>query len=67
MNDQDSADLLINPFCAIRVSHSLTVKHEPLTTKEQWVRVNARLIRNLGTEEWLTRLLAVLESGQPNR
>jgi hypothetical protein len=63
MNDQNSKELFINPYYAIRVSPELTTKHEVMATKEQWVKVNSQLIDEMGKEEWLTQLLTILETG----
>ncbi len=58
-------DLLINPYYVINISPNLVDKHEPLTTKEIWVKANTRLMDEMGKEEWLKQLLHVLETGEP--
>lgn len=63
MNEQETKDIFINPFYAINISPSLIAEHEPMVSKEQWVKVNTKLIDELGKEEWLKQLLSVLESG----
>ena len=63
MDKQDTKGLFINPYYAINISPSLVPEHEPMTSKEQWVKVNTKLIDELGKEEWLGQLLNVLESG----
>ena len=55
-------EMFANPYYAINISPSLMDKHEPLTTKENWVKANMKLMSELGQEEWLNRLLIVLES-----
>lgn len=62
MNDQETKELFINPYYAINISPDLVSDHELMVTKEKWIEVNARLIEELGKEEWLKQLLAVLES-----
>lgn len=62
MNDQETKELFINPYYAINISPDLVSEHELMVTKEKWIQVNARLIDELGKEEWLKQLLAVLES-----
>ena len=37
-----------------------------LITKQRWVEANKRLIDEIGGEEWLRRLLAVLEGDTPS-
>ena len=63
MDYEDAEQIFINPYYAINISPALIGEHEPMATKEEWIRVNARLMNNMGKEEWLRRLLAVLESG----
>lgn len=65
MNEQETRDLLINPYYAVRISPSLTTEHEPMTSKEEWVKANIRLIEEIGSEAWLKRLLDILESPKP--
>lgn len=64
MNEQNVGDMLINPFYAINISPILSDKHEPMTTKEMWVKANLKLMDEIGKEEWLNRLLHVLETGE---
>lgn len=61
MNEQETQELFINPYYAISISSELSEEHEPMTSKENWVKVNTKLIREMGEEAWLERLLAVLE------
>jgi hypothetical protein len=63
MNEQETKDMFINPFYAINLSPLLLAAHESMVSKEQWVKVNAKLIDEIGKEEWLKQLLSVLESG----
>jgi hypothetical protein len=65
MNEQDTKEMFANPFYAVNISPSLITEHEPMVSKEQWIKVNAKLIDELGKEEWLKRLLSVLETGGP--
>lgn len=66
MDEQNVGDMLINPFYAINISPILSSEHEPMTTKEMWVKANLKLMDEIGTEEWLNRLLRVLETGEPH-
>ena len=54
---------IINPRVAVTVSAGLRGDHEPLITRAQWLEANAKLIKEIGTEEWLWQLLNVLETG----
>jgi hypothetical protein len=62
----DAAALLINPIYAISIDPDLAGSHEPIVHKEQWIDANKHLIDELGVEEWLTLLLAVLEGSFPS-
>lgn len=63
MNEKDLEKIFANPFYAINILPSLCLEHEPLVSKETWIKANARLIDEIGKEEWLKQLLNVLESG----
>ena len=63
MNEKETKKLFINPYYAIQISPTLTDEHELMVNKKKWVQVNSQLIDELGKEEWLKQLLAVLESG----
>ena len=65
MNKQDTKELFINPYYAINISSSLATDHDPMVSKGEWVKVNTKLIADLGPEEWLTTLLRILETGTP--
>lgn len=51
----------INPFNAINIDSMYAAEHPPAWRKEQWVQGNVTLLSQLGTEQWLTQFLAVLE------
>lgn len=61
----DVAAMLINPVYAVSINPDLAGRHEPIVPKERWIEANERLIRDIGAEEWLRRLLAVLEGDYP--
>jgi hypothetical protein len=61
MDENDVKDMLINPFSAINFSPDLAVKHESLVSESQWVQANLKLIDEIGAQEWLEHLLAVLQ------
>ncbi len=61
----DITAMLINPIYAVSISPDLVGQHETIIPREQWIEANQRLINELGTEEWLKRLLAVLEGSYP--
>ena len=53
--------LMVNPFYAITVDPVFCAPHESMMSREAWISVNARLIREEGPEVYLTNLLQVLE------
>jgi hypothetical protein len=56
----DAPDERINPFRAANIDPLFAAEHMPLIEREMWVDVNSLQIRDMGTEEWLRRLLDVL-------
>ena len=60
---EDMRQILMNPLYAITVSPALSTPHPPMVTKEQWVTVNAKMIKERGAERWLRELLEILETG----
>jgi hypothetical protein len=66
MLDEDGVTaMLINPIYAVSIDRDLVGSHEPIVSKEHWIEANERLINEIGPEEWLGRLLAVLEGDYP--
>ena len=61
----DVTGLLINPIYAVSIDPDLMGKHEALISKQRWIDVNRTLIDEIGPEEWLRRLLEVLEGDFP--
>lgn len=57
--------MLVNPIYAISIHPDLEGQHEPIVSREQRVDANRRLIEELGADEWLRSLLAVLEGDFP--
>lgn len=60
--DYDGHDI-INPSLATRFSNRLKGDHEPLVTREQWIHANTKLIKEIGSNKWLWKLLETLETG----
>ncbi len=63
LTEQDLKKIFANPFYCINISEDLTVEHEPLISKEDWVKTNVKLVEEIGVERWLHTLLDVLEGG----
>jgi hypothetical protein len=64
-SEDDVAAMLINPVYAVSINPDLVGRHESIVTKERWIQANKRLIEEVGAEQWLRRLLAVLEGDYP--
>ena len=64
MNEKETGEMFANPFYAVNISPSLCLEHELMVSKETWIKANAKMIDEIGKEEWLNRLLSVLESDQ---
>ena len=65
MNEKELEEMFANPFYAVNILPALCAEHEPMVSKETWIKTNARMIDEIGKEEWLKQLLTVLESGGP--
>jgi hypothetical protein len=61
----DVTAMLINPIYAVSIDPDLVGQHEAIIPRKQWIEANRKLINEIGSEEWLTRLLAVLEGNYP--
>lgn len=66
MSEDELKQVLASPFyCLERIHPVFAETHEPLVSEEQWIAANVQSIKELGAEEWLKTLLAVLKSGGP--
>lgn len=64
MDENNLEDMLSNPFYAITVAKPFSEDHEPLVSEEDWIKANAKLIEEIGAEEWLRLLLNKLRAKQ---
>lgn len=65
MDEDQLKQQLINPYYAINFDPDFAIEHAPIVSETQWVSANVCLIDDLGSEEWLRRLLAVLQGDYP--
>jgi hypothetical protein len=63
VEEYEVKQMLINPYYAININPDLASPHSPIVDRDQWVGANQHLINEIGSEEWLRQLLAVLEGG----
>jgi hypothetical protein len=61
----DIKDLIVSPSKTVVLSERLRGKHESLVDTTGWIKANVKLIKELGTGEWLWQLLKVLQTGGP--
>lgn len=59
----DVKDLIVSPSKVIDISTRLKGKHESLVDITGWMNANVKLMKELGTGEWLWQLLKVLQTG----
>jgi hypothetical protein len=62
VDHNDLKEILANPYYAIVITKALSEEHEPLVSEEDWIKANAKLIEEIGAEEWLRRLLDTLRA-----
>jgi hypothetical protein len=53
---------IVNPTLAVNVSNKLQGNNPPLVARDEWIKANVKLINELGSAEWLWKLLDVLET-----
>jgi hypothetical protein len=54
--------IVSNPFYCLRtVAPYFTAEHEPLISEESWIQAGAKLIGEIGAEQYLRRLLENLK------
>ena len=65
MHEHEPKQMLVNPYYAINFDPTLMEHHPAIVDRRQWIDANKRLIDELGSGEWLSRLLKVLEGSHP--
>lgn len=58
----DVRDIFSNPFYAINIAPVMAAEHEPMVSEEMWVKVNLKIMQEIGEEEWLKSLLRSLKN-----
>lgn len=61
LTEGDIERILSNPFYCIQVDETFSLKHKPLISEEDWIKGGARLIKEIGAEEYLKHLLENLK------
>ena len=49
--------ILSNPFYCMTIDSSFCMPHKPIISKEDWIKANVKLIKDLGAEKWLYGLI----------
>jgi len=65
ISKHDFYQMLVNPYYAISVDRNLTDEHNPMISKEEWIKANKNLIKEIGLKQWMHRLLDCLEGDYP--
>lgn len=52
---------IVNPGIVVDISNDLASNYELMHTRNEWLDVNEKLIATVGSQEWLTLLLAFLK------
>jgi len=50
-----------NPFYCITIEPTMCMEHPPMVTEEEWIQAGVNLIKEIGAEKYLTRLLQNLK------
>ena len=61
ITEDDLQKMFVNPYYAITIAPALTGEHEPMVSEQQWISANLKVMKEIGQEEWLKRLLEVLK------
>lgn len=66
LTDQQVQDALINPYYAVDLDDRLFEQHPHTIDETDWIEANKQLLKELGPDAYLGRLLDVLKGqGQP--
>ena len=55
------SDPRMNPCHAVNIASIFREDHEPFVSHQTWVQSNALLMQEMGVEQWLAQVLAILE------
>ena len=55
------SDPRMNPCHAVNIASIFREDHEPFVSHQTWVQSNALLMQEMGVEQWLAQMLAILE------
>jgi hypothetical protein len=64
--DTDFSAIAANPYYAISFAPHVFIKHKKLGPAEDWVIVNASVIKDIGSRHWLEELLDFLSLSPEN-
>lgn len=58
LDPQQLKKAIANPFYCLPQVHEIFIQeHDPLITENEWIIANAKLMSEIGSEEWLKLLL----------
>ena len=62
-SEKELTRIFVNPFYAITIHPSLSMKHPYLVSEAKWIKANTMTIKEMGAKKWLENLLDVLKRG----
>jgi hypothetical protein len=61
LEGNEDGDEQMNPYNVINIDPRFAVDHPPILPRDTWIGANAKLIPQLGVEQWLKTFLDILE------
>ncbi len=61
LEEKKGVDVHINPYNVVNIDPRFAVEHAPIVPRDTWVGANAKLIPQLGVEQWLGTFLDILD------
>src|SRR5258708_7642343 len=66
LEGKEVPDERVNPYRAIKIDPRFAEEHEFIIPRDKWLWANAKLIPQVGVEEWLSMFLDMLEGDIPS-
>jgi hypothetical protein len=66
LEGKEVPDARVNPYRAINIDPCFAEEHDFIIPRDEWLRANAKLISQIGVEEWLSTFLAILAGDVPS-
>ncbi len=66
LEGKEVPDEQVNPYRAINIDPRFAEEHDFIIPRDEWLWANAKLIPQVGVEEWLSTFLDILEGDIPS-